>query len=508
MEAFINGRPLFETLKAEAEPVARRHPLVPVVIFFALFGAFLWVTTRSGHALGDDFTMYINHARNLAEGRPYGTTGYLFNPNYPDIGPKTYPPIFPLLLAPVYKIFGLNFEALKLVGGVAAWLVALFFFAYWRKELPTATLLLLLATLAFNPVIIALKDSIISDLPFLCWIALAMLLVQRVYEQNRLLVNQHVSAASLGATIYLAYGTRSIGLILLVALVLYDLWHTRQFPLMLRSMTIEVIGITTCLVVLQNFFVHSDSSYGAQFAITASNVAANVKAYVSEYSGFWGDGYPKLVRIGLLGLLGGLAVWGWLASVKQRVTYLAIFTLIYMPPILLVSLQIQLRYLVPLMAPTLYFAWRGLADLSERFTARSWLPQAAFAALALAILGSYGLTYAQANWQPYHEGVSRIETQQVASFIRQTTAADDVIVFIYPRTLALLTERKFTAWHEPPDENELFRYWQTIQARYVIAGPAEVIPERQVYLQKLLARHAQKFEALYDNGVYQVYRIR
>ncbi len=508
MEAFVNGRPLFETLKAEAEPVARRHPLLPVFLFFALVAAFLWFTTRSGHALGDDFTMYVNHARNIAEGKPYSATGYLYNPNYPDIGPKTYPPIFPLLLAPVYRLFGMNFEALKMVSLAAAWLVALLFYFYWRKELPTSTLLLLLATLAFSPVIGALKDSIISDLPFLCWLALAFLLVQRIYEQDRLIVNQHLSAFCLGATIYLAYGTRSIGLILLVALVLYDLWHTRRFPLMLRPMTIEVIGVTACLVVLQNFFVHSDSSYGDQFAITASNVAANLKAYVGEFSAFWGGGYPKFVRLGLLVLLGGLALCGWLASLKQRVTYLAIFTLIYMPPILLVSLQIQSRYLVPLMAPTLYFAWRGISALSERFTVRQWLPQAGFAALALTMLLSYAQVYARANWQPFNEGVSRNETQQVASFIRQTTAPDDVLVFIYPRTLALLTERKFTAWHTPPNENELFRHWQTIQARYVIVGPAEVVPERQAYLQKLLAHHAQKFEALYDNGVYQVYRIR
>jgi 4-amino-4-deoxy-L-arabinose transferase-like glycosyltransferase len=512
MEAFVNGRPLFETLKAEAEPVTYKQHWLPVALLFALIGGFLFVSTRGGHALGDDFTMYINHARNIAEGKPYGATGYIYNPDYPGIGPKTYPPGFPLLLAPVYKIFGLNFEALKLVGIITAWLSVLLFYFYWRKELPTAPLLLLLAVLAFSPVICFLKDNIISDLPFLCWVALTLLLVQRIYEQGRLIVAQPVSAILLGVSIYLAYGTRSIGILLLVALVLYDLWHTRQFPLMLRPLTLEVIGVTACLVVLQTYFVHSDSSYGDQFAITARNVLANLKAYASEFSVFWGGGFPGIARLGLFGCMCALTAWGFLVSLKQRVTYLAIFALIYMPPILLVSLQIQLRYLVPLMPPMLYFIWRGLSDLSNRFskvdTTRVWLPQAAFAALALTILTSYAVVYRRTNWQPYNEGVSRNETRQVASFIQQTTAPEDVLAFIYPRTLALLTERRFAAWHMPTDENELLRYWESIRARYVVTGPAEVEPEHQAYLQKLLAHQAHRFEALYNNGAYQVYRIR
>lgn len=70
-----------------------------------------------GHALiADDYAAYILHASNLVEGRPYADIKYIVNPQAIWIGPvEGYPPVFPLLLAPVYKLFGMNFWAKKVV---------------------------------------------------------------------------------------------------------------------------------------------------------------------------------------------------------------------------------------------------------------------------------------------------------------------------------------------------------------------------------------------------------
>jgi len=59
-----------------------------------LFIGFIYITTiREGHNWGGDFSMYIHHAKNIAEGKSYQDTGYLYNPLNPSIGPKTYPPV-------------------------------------------------------------------------------------------------------------------------------------------------------------------------------------------------------------------------------------------------------------------------------------------------------------------------------------------------------------------------------------------------------------------------------
>src|SRR5437764_14116565 len=78
-----------------------------------LVGALHLLTLRPGHEWGDDFSLYLAHARNLAEGRPYEDTGYVYNPYFPSLSPRTYPPVFPLLLAPVYAAFGMDLMLMK-----------------------------------------------------------------------------------------------------------------------------------------------------------------------------------------------------------------------------------------------------------------------------------------------------------------------------------------------------------------------------------------------------------
>ena len=59
-----------------------------VLALILAVGAFYIATIREGHLWGDDFAMYIHHAKNLASGNAYGDTGYIYNPHYPDIGPR------------------------------------------------------------------------------------------------------------------------------------------------------------------------------------------------------------------------------------------------------------------------------------------------------------------------------------------------------------------------------------------------------------------------------------
>ncbi len=45
------------------------------------------LTIRAGHDWGDAFSLYIQHAKNIVEGRPYADTGYLYNPSLPVLSP-------------------------------------------------------------------------------------------------------------------------------------------------------------------------------------------------------------------------------------------------------------------------------------------------------------------------------------------------------------------------------------------------------------------------------------
>jgi hypothetical protein len=157
--------------------------------------------------------MYIHHAKNIVEGVDYQATGYIYNPSRP-ITPKTYPPILLLLLSPIYKWYGLNLGLMKIE-------VTLFFlaslymlFLIFKNELLYHYILAILVLIGFNPFFGDYKDNISVDLPFIFFTYSSVYLAQRQYEVHLSDANRSISSILIGLSIYLSYGTRSVGILL------------------------------------------------------------------------------------------------------------------------------------------------------------------------------------------------------------------------------------------------------------------------------------------------------
>ena len=92
-----------------------------------LFVAVNIATLKDGHNWGDDFAQYIINAKNIVTHKPYSEGIILENT-------VTYPPGFPLLIAPFVKWFGVNLKILK-APNIFWW----FLFAnFWPKALELA----------------------------------------------------------------------------------------------------------------------------------------------------------------------------------------------------------------------------------------------------------------------------------------------------------------------------------------------------------------------------------
>src|SRR5262245_23877625 len=91
----------------------RRQERLLAAALIAFIIAVQWWALPKGHDWGDDFAMYVSHARNLVEGRDYSDTGYIFNPHYSHVGPRNYPPVTPLLLTLPYAAFGPDLYVMK-----------------------------------------------------------------------------------------------------------------------------------------------------------------------------------------------------------------------------------------------------------------------------------------------------------------------------------------------------------------------------------------------------------
>ncbi|HEY8092323.1 MAG TPA: hypothetical protein VID93_01020, partial [Acidimicrobiales bacterium] len=112
------------TVATDREPPADRTPwrerFATDGPFVVLLGATLVLCLfllRPGHDWGDDFALYIHQAKALAQGNVHA----LYEQNrftveqsaWHTFSPYTYGWGFPLLLAPLYALFGISFTAFK-----------------------------------------------------------------------------------------------------------------------------------------------------------------------------------------------------------------------------------------------------------------------------------------------------------------------------------------------------------------------------------------------------------
>ncbi|MFC1704475.1 glycosyltransferase family 39 protein, partial [Candidatus Omnitrophota bacterium] len=128
--------------------------------------------------------MYIHHAKNIAQGKDFSDTGYIFNPSNP-IAPRSFPPVLPLLLAPIYALFGLNLTAMKIVV-ISFFLVSLYImFLLFKDSLSSKYAYLLIALVGFHHYLWNFRNNILSDLPFLFFVFLSILLMYRRAQPHK-----------------------------------------------------------------------------------------------------------------------------------------------------------------------------------------------------------------------------------------------------------------------------------------------------------------------------------
>jgi len=197
--------------------------IAPLLLIVLASSALSFFMLTRGHVWLDDFAAYIMQAKSILawnmDGFVHRNAFTIQNSSYPP-GPAAYPWGFPLLLAPVYAVFGLNALALKLVSIAfyALFLLVLYFFA--RTRLDEWDSILLTGCFAFTPSLLYANDFILSDIPYLAFSTLGILLADR-YSRT----STRQSGLALGLVAFLAFFTRTNGILLLVPVTLSLLVH-------------------------------------------------------------------------------------------------------------------------------------------------------------------------------------------------------------------------------------------------------------------------------------------
>ena len=214
-------------------------------------------TIRPGHQWGDDFAMYIMEARNIASLHSYTDTGFIYNPARPTYAPRAYPPGYPLVLAPVYRMFGLSFTPMK-VEIILMFVGALFLLGLLvLDELPLPYVALLLALIGFAPKFTQFKNNVLSDIPGMFFVVLVLLLAKRERDWQRAVRSPILYGAFLGMAMYMAFATRTLAIVVVAAVVAGQLFTAHRLS---RSMVVGV-GVFVVLAAVQTLLLGSTLSY-------------------------------------------------------------------------------------------------------------------------------------------------------------------------------------------------------------------------------------------------------
>jgi hypothetical protein len=468
-----------------------------------MIGIFQLSTLRPGHDWGDDFAQYILHARNLAAGKPYAETGYIFNPDHPNIGPVAYPPIFPLALAPLYAVAGLNLAAFKVLE-VAILLLSLVAFAWLvRRELGWGASALLLVVLGFNPYLTDFKNLILSEYLFISLVFLSLAAFQWMMKVEKSAAWQWVGV---GILVYLAYGVRSVALVLLPCFLLAEWVHTKRWPVKsVGAVLVAILGIS-----LQAWAVPGTSSYLAMLKFDPVISLVLLRVYMEHLVEFWGIPADNSIALSLF-VLFILSVWAYRLLRRRKV--IDFFFISYLVVIILWSDYQGMRFILPLVYISGFYLFGGVSSLLRVLKTKVVFQTAVIVLLALVLLAGGLAKMAAAGFDAYPQGPETPHAQALFSYIRQQTQPQDRLVFFKPRAMALYTGRSCSGFDLNSDDQKFWARLAALKPEYVAAEmvPSEytqyTLEGQRYYLEEFVLRYPNRFELVYQNQEFKLYRV-
>lgn len=204
-----------------------------ITVVVVCFMAFYILLQETGHGWGDDFALYINQTKALLYGdvdRVVADTRFAVeNSSSSRFSPYAYPWGFPLMLVPLYLVFGLNYAVFKVLT-IAS--LCGFLFCYHRillKRSGSMLALLLTVVVATSPFYWGWAGSVTSDFPSLFFVGVTLLFMERCRAKGLLSSASTRSMVWLGLLIGWTFSIRRETVALVAALAtmhLVELWRS------------------------------------------------------------------------------------------------------------------------------------------------------------------------------------------------------------------------------------------------------------------------------------------
>ncbi len=482
--------------------MTKRQYIFAGLILLLLF-AFQVNTIRPGHDWGDDFAQYLLHAQNLVSGRPYADTGYILNPENPGIGPIAYPPVFPALLAPFVSLFGVNLYVMKVFESAVLIAAVGVFCLSPALDLAFFERIIILLLLGLNPDLTDTKNAILSDLPSLMFIFLALNSFQQLIKKTR----PHVYEILLTTLfVFLAIATRSAALSLLPAFLVSEWLSFRRLP---RNAILICLAVGL-LSIIQSILIPTISSYFSMFRFDPGIFLEQAGKYAVEIVRLWkfGDS-SNLIILGFLIFI-ILAIPGWLAGLGSQASSYSLYAFFYAVLICIWPSYQGERFIFSLAFLSIYFVFKSiqvLKRLIKRFPIATLSLQAALCVFLL--FANITAAYQTLTTHPVAYGVEAPEAQALFNYIRQNTSLQDVLFFYKPRAMALFTGRHTMGFTVYKNDDALWNRIKSVDTHFLVAElfTDEYYTPEGFYLDLFAKRYPDKLRLVYSNSQFNVYQI-
>jgi 4-amino-4-deoxy-L-arabinose transferase-like glycosyltransferase len=415
-----------------------------------------FINNRDSHDWGGDFAMYIMQAGNIVKGLPQAETPYIYNPGNPVLGPPAYPIGFPLLLSPVYAIFGNS------VAAFTYW-ITFFLFAFglvtaaWlRKYFGDLVAIFLVLIIVYNPWTLNMKLEIMSEFPF------ALLLVLLVWLYGKYEDGPYGIWALLALLGGLLISVRTIGFVFPLALFAYLIrrrFFDRENRMAGKRMLALLIPLGAVLIhfILNRLVFAVPQADGGSYTgiwegdeALYATVLYNLAYYTEQFKYFfspWGGSWNFLPLM-LKAAIFTFTLLGMIRSFSRKWELADMVVILYLLVLLVYPYRhAGIRFLFPLIPFLMVYLVRGLEAVSLFPGIRK---QVKTVFLGLLVLVSYLNMF----WYIVHihhqtlPGPQEKSSQEAFAYIRDHTAANAVIIFAKPRVLALYTGRQSIANHK------------------------------------------------------------
>lgn len=490
---------------------------LPLLALLLLAVPLFYLNIHNTHSAGgDDYALYINQAQNIATGKPWYHTNYLFNPYNNCYSPPHYPPGYPLLLAPIVKLWGIGIQPFCYFNSFVALCLLLTIYYYLRRHMSTVAAICIAVLITYSGQMIGLKQAVLSDTT--CLLFVMLYLTARQHPSN-----SWGRAALLAACAAMAIliRTQSVllllaeGLMMLHALVIDAYTHKRlHLRLLAQHRAWRIIGLAVLMGLVLNKLIFPAPStasgfYTAFLLSTLSKglltiVRDNVNFYLESITSFFHYDTENSIRTALVTLIKSagllLCFIGFGLTAARKLTFEHIFFVLVSGMVLYYPIH-DPRYFLPVIVIVYFFCYQALLRLLPAITT---VPLR-FVGVGITVLCLYaGGRYLKSTLHTPSTYVPTAPDNKAFEYIRSHVNDSDIILCARPRLVTLYTGKKciIHAWQHPMPENK--RVFDSMQVKYLLLMEGFV----DDYYKTYLYQHQHPIDSALLAPGYWLYTLR